>query len=100
MADIPERDITTPSGRRLTLSNPAYRTRQIHEQGKIKFGLIEHITSLNPIRPQNAADHWEAAALHAFEQGKPEISSIENLDGESYLRFIGIGSILLQNWRL
>ncbi len=29
LSDIPERDITTPSGRRLTLMNPAYMTRQV-----------------------------------------------------------------------
>jgi len=31
LSDIPERDITTPSGRRLTLMNPAYMTRQVYE---------------------------------------------------------------------
>ena len=28
---IPERDITSPSGRKLTLINPVYTTRQPHE---------------------------------------------------------------------
>jgi hypothetical protein len=31
LAHIPERDILTPSGRALTLMNPAYMTRQVHE---------------------------------------------------------------------
>ncbi|MFA6283975.1 MAG: ATPase, partial [Desulfurivibrionaceae bacterium] len=38
LAGIPERDITTPSGRALTLINPASMTRQVHELGK-KYGL-------------------------------------------------------------
>lgn len=29
--EVAERDITTPSGRRLTLINPAFMTRQVHE---------------------------------------------------------------------
>ena len=28
--DVPEREITTPSGRLLTLVKPAYMTRQVH----------------------------------------------------------------------
>jgi hypothetical protein len=28
--DVPEREITTPSGRLLTLVNPAYMTHQVH----------------------------------------------------------------------
>ena len=32
---IPERDVTTRSGVDLTLINPSYMTRQIHELGKI-----------------------------------------------------------------
>ena len=29
--DVPEREIKTPSGKKLTLVNPAYMTRQVHE---------------------------------------------------------------------
>ena len=31
LAHLPERDLTTPSGRRLTLLNPAYMARQVYE---------------------------------------------------------------------
>ena len=58
LASIDEREITTPSGRRLTLMNPAYMTRQVHEMETEQYGLRGHITSLNPIRPANAADAW------------------------------------------
>jgi len=47
-----------------------------------------HITSLNPIRPDNAPDEWERRALRAFEQGQHEAVSLETLDGEPYLRFM------------
>jgi PAS domain S-box-containing protein len=88
LASIDERDITTPAGRRLTLMNPAYMTRQAHEIGAKQYGLRGHITSLNPIRPANAADAWETEALRAFEQGANEVSSVEKLDNKAYMRLM------------
>jgi len=88
LSNIPERDIKTPSGKKLTLINPAYMTRQAHEIGKKDFGMIGHITSLKPIRPENAPDEWEKNALQAFEKGKKEESSVEQFGGETYLRFM------------
>jgi len=51
--------------------NPAYMTRQVHELETQEFGTHGHITSLKPLRPENAPEAWEAAALRAFEQGRP-----------------------------
>ncbi|MEW6165938.1 MAG: diguanylate cyclase [Pseudomonadota bacterium] len=65
----PLRDQTTVEGRRLTMVNPAFMTRQIAELAERKTGVRFHITSLKPIRPANAADAWEAEALRAFESG-------------------------------
>ncbi|MBI5086133.1 MAG: DUF3365 domain-containing protein [Acidobacteria bacterium] len=84
----PERDITTPSGKRLTLMNPAYMTRQVHELGRSLYGHQGHITSLRPIRPENRPDDWERRALEAFERGAEEYSSIEPLDGQPHLRLM------------
>ena len=47
-----------------------------------------HITSLNPVRPENAADEWETAALKAFENGKKEVASRETMGGEPVFRFM------------
>ncbi len=88
LAHIEERDITTPSGQALTLVNPAYMTRQVHEMGLEQYDSRGHITSLNPIRPANLADEWEAKALRAFEQGIKEVSSIEKLDNQNYMRLM------------
>jgi len=85
---VEEREIDTLSGRRLTLINPAYMTRQVHELGFEAEGVRGHITSLNPIRPANAPDAWEKRALEAFERGEREFSSVEVLDGESHLRLM------------
>ncbi len=70
LAHIPERDLTTPAGRRLTLINPAYMTRQVYEMAKEAYGGVRgHITSLNPLNPGNAPDAWERQALETLAKG-------------------------------
>ncbi|MBC8503702.1 MAG: PAS domain S-box protein [Chloroflexi bacterium] len=86
--DIEERNISTPLGKELTLINPAYMTRQVHELQLEQNGVLGHITSLNPIRLENAPDKWEINALEAFELGELEVSSIEVLDEKKYLRLM------------
>ncbi|OGR34661.1 MAG: hypothetical protein A2051_06945 [Desulfovibrionales bacterium GWA2_65_9] len=86
--DVPDRDLRTDTGRLLTMINPAYMTRQVHELQQETTGVQGHITSLKPIRPANAPDDWERAALLRFEQGSPEASSREMMGGAEYLRFM------------
>ncbi len=88
LSDIPERDITTPSGRLLTLINPAYMTRQVHELAATDYDIRGHITSLKPIRPENAPDAWETEALRTFERGEIEVSSVVAIDGREYMRLM------------
>ncbi len=88
LSHIPERDISTPSGKKLTLINPAYMTRQVHELGGKDYGARGHITSLKPIRPENIPDEWEKSALQAFQLGEKEISSLVEWESETYLRFM------------
>jgi PAS domain S-box-containing protein len=84
----PDRDLVTTSGLRLTLINPAYMTRQVHEIQEKLHGLKGHITSLNPIRPENAPDSWEIQALKTFNEGKEEFSSVEGRDGNAVMRLM------------
>jgi len=88
LADLPERDVRTPSGRLLTLVNPAYMTRQVYELEQRETGMRGHITSLQPKRAQNAPDPWERTALEAFERGAEEASAVERLDGVEYMRLM------------
>jgi diguanylate cyclase (GGDEF)-like protein/PAS domain S-box-containing protein len=88
LSHLPERDITTPSGKRLTLLNPAYVTRQLHELQSGFSGVRGHLTSLKPINPGNAPDAWETGALKAFENGVPEVHAITTLDGRPQLRLM------------
>lgn len=68
LADIPERDIETPSGKKLTLMNPAYLLRQFNEGYQVNIGVTGHLTSLKPIRPENAPDEWERRTLIKLEK--------------------------------
>ena len=76
----PRRDLETTDGQRLTMINPAFMTRQIAEIAEKIEGVKFHITSLNPIRPANKADEWEAESLKLFEKEglKERLSLIEN----------------------
>ena len=88
LAHLPERDLALPAGRPLTLMNPAYMTRQVNDIGRREHGVVGHITSLNPLRPENAPDAWEAAALAAFERGEREVVSVDLIEGERFLRLM------------
>jgi len=90
LSHIPDRDLTTTDGKQLTLMNPAYMTRQVHElMDTVEGGLRGHITSLNPTRPENEADSWETEALKSFAKGESEVTSVETMaDGKPYLRYM------------
>jgi len=85
---IDGRDIVTDKGQKLTLINPAYMTRQASEMIDDVSDIKRHLTSLNPIRPENKADSWEANALRRFEKGAKDYSSIEVISGIEYLRYM------------
>ncbi len=84
---VPERDVVTASGKALTLMNPAYVTRQIHENYSARFGIEGRMTSLKPVNPRNAPQNqWEIQALQSFERGAKEaVGTFEN-GGERYMR--------------
>jgi len=84
----PERDIVTPSGRPLTLMNPAYMTRQVYEMASTLNPIRGRITSLRPLNPANAPDPWEKRALEAIHAGSSEVSSVEELHGGPVLRLM------------
>jgi len=85
---LPERDIITSTGKIFTLMNPAYMTRQVNAIAEKQYGAKGHITSLNPIRPENKADDWETKALQLFEKGDTEYYSIEKINNQEYMRFM------------
>ncbi len=80
----PRREVTTTDGLALTLINPAYMTRLVGQMASSDSGAIFHLTSLQPMRPLNAPDDWERAALLAFESGVGETQAVVG-DGEQRL---------------
>ena len=82
--DIPMRDIVVNDKLTLTKVNPAFMTRQISEIAKEKNGVQFHITSLNPIRPQNKPTEREERVLKEFEMGKEEKGILFKNGGKSY----------------
>ena len=89
LSHIPERDIATPSGKRLTLMNPAYMNRQVFEMvSKSVNTHTSHLTSLKPIRPENAPDPWEIKALANFASGSREASEVVYSDGQPVMRLM------------
>lgn len=86
--ELADRDKLTTDDDTLTLINPAYMTRQLHELELRESGVRGHITSLKPIRPENEADPWETKALKSFEAGDSEITSLEIMHKEEYFRFM------------
>ncbi len=88
LSHVPERDITTPSGKQLTLMNPAYMVRQMNDYFSNYYGIAGHITSLKTLNPKNAPDPWETRALQAFEQGDKEVVEFTQLNGKTCLRLM------------
>lgn len=86
LSHIKDRDLISTTGKKLTLVNPAYMTRQVHELGALLYQNKGHITSLFPLNPENKADSWETGALLDFETGVTEKVSVETLGGVKSLR--------------
>lgn len=89
LAHLPERDIQTPSGKKLTLMNPAYMLRQLMDEFGELYGIKGKITSFKLLNPNNAPDPWEAEAMHQFERGAEEVFEFTDINGEPYLRLMG-----------
>jgi len=85
---LPESSGTTATGLPLTLVNPEYMMRQVYEMSTGSDSALGHITSLDPMREENAPDRWESEALAAFEKGDAQVSSVETIDGQPYLRLM------------
>lgn len=78
--DDPRREIVVDENLTLTKINPAYMTRQISELAQLHEGIKFHITSLNPIRPENVPTTIEKEALEKFETGVKEIGFVQEKD--------------------
>jgi signal transduction histidine kinase/CheY-like chemotaxis protein len=85
---IPERDVVTPSGKVLTLINPALMMREVYEITKRARGSLERLVSIAPLNPDNLADPWEVEAIKSFKRGSSVVSNLQKVDGVENMRLI------------
>lgn len=89
LAHLPDRDLTTTDGKKLTLMNPAYMMRQMTEEFEQSYGVKGKITGMLQLNPRNAPDEWERQTLKRFESdGVSEVVEQVQLDGKPYLRLM------------
>lgn len=80
--DVPNRDLQIDSlGFNLTLVNPAFMTRLVAEVSNEMHSTIFHMTSLNPLRPDNKASKWETTMLESFEMGTKDTIELLEING-------------------
>ena len=88
LAHIPNRDLVTTTGKKLTLMNPAYTLRQLMEYEGM-YGAKGRITSLKLLNPNNKANEWETKALKLFDKGKKqEFYEFLSKGSKEYLYYI------------
>ncbi len=89
LAHLPNRDVVTTDGQKLTLMNPAYMMRQMAEEFEQDFGIKGKITGKRQLNPINKPDAWQLKALNMFESGRAdEVYEQQMIDGKPYLRYM------------
>ena len=89
LSHVPDRDVLTHDGRRLTLLNPASALRQIMTRYADDYGVPGRITGLRYINPANAPDPWERSQLERFTTGqRAESWAVQDMGGKPHLRFM------------
>ena len=73
---IPDRDVTTPSGKKLTLMSPPAVMQQIFAMDDGEPAACRgRMTQLRPVDPANTPDNWETAGVGGVAARAPEDSS-------------------------
>jgi len=88
IAHLPQRDVVTTDGMKLTLMNPAYMMRQMAEEFEILYGIKGDISGRHPLNPDNKPDAWELQALNSFDEGETESIAVAEINNEPYLRLM------------
>jgi len=84
---VHDREVVTRDGAKLTLVNPATMTRQVYALNNHDSQIINRITSLDLMNPDNAPDSWESSTLMELGRTGENIHSAMVLrDGIEYAR--------------
>ncbi|MDD2733354.1 MAG: PAS domain S-box protein [Desulfuromonadaceae bacterium] len=88
---VPDRDVTTGSGKSLTLVNPAYMTRMVFDiiRRESKLPIINRLVSLKPLNPENIPNAWESETLKVFEnKAVGERFQLLSIGDQPYFQFM------------
>jgi diguanylate cyclase (GGDEF)-like protein/putative nucleotidyltransferase with HDIG domain len=88
LSHIPNRDITTTDGMKLTLMNPAYTLSQMMKDYSELYGIKAKITSKNLLNPKNFPDEWEQKALEVIEKIHKPFFESEDINGKPFMRYL------------
>jgi len=88
LAHIPNRDIETQDGMKLTLMNPAYMLSQMMREYSTLYGTKGHITSKMLLNPSNNPDEWELKALNTIEKTNKPVYGKTKIEKELYYRYL------------
>ena len=88
LAHVPDRDVVTTEGKRLTLRDPAYMLRQVMGENSRLFGIKAHIATPHLTNRDSQPDAWERATLESFRLGAKEATTLVDIDGKPHLRMI------------
>lgn len=88
LAHVPERDIETPSGKKLTLLNSPSVLRLISHEFESGEDDQVRLVSSHPMNPANTPDDWEKKALIELEAGKANVQGFVSVGEESLFRLI------------
>ena len=85
---VPNRDVQTTDGVKLTLMNPAYMMSQMTNEFESMYGIKGKITGQVLLNPANEADPWQLDALKQFDKGVKEVLEQTTIDGQPYIRLM------------
>ncbi|HQS66223.1 MAG TPA: EAL domain-containing protein [Sulfuricurvum sp.] len=88
MAMVEDRDVTTSSGKTLTLYNPATMLRDIMHDYSNLYDIKTRITAKLYMNPQNAPDAWESNALEKLQNGETQVEEFTMMKGKKHLRLM------------
>jgi diguanylate cyclase (GGDEF)-like protein len=88
LAGVAERDVTTPSGRHLTLYNSPAFLHQVMTEFEAESGNRIRLISLNPIDPENVPDAWERAAFSHLSTSSDQYAELASVNGQPFYRLM------------
>jgi putative nucleotidyltransferase with HDIG domain len=88
LSHIANRDIITNDGQQLTLMNPAYILTQVAKDYANEYGIRGHITTINPLNPNNVADPWETKTLTGMQKTLNDFGELAQIDNITYMRVL------------